>query len=59
MNDRLKNGGLTSEAKQKPLISHGSRQIMEQKKSLAGQSGSNFFDRPVHERLHSAAIAKQ
>ena len=32
---------------------------MEQKKSLAGRSGSKFFDRPVHERLHSAAIAKQ
>ena len=32
---------------------------MEHKKSLAGASGSGFFDRPVHERLHKAAVAKQ
>ena len=59
MNERLKNGGAMSEIQQKPLISQGSRQIMEQKKNLAGQSGSGFFDRPVHERLHKAAVAKQ
>ena len=29
MNDRLKTGGVTNEVKQKPLISQGSRQIME------------------------------
>jgi len=59
MNERLKNGGATSEVQQKPLISQGSRQIMEQKKNLADAAGSGFFDRPVHERLHKAAIAKQ
>ena len=32
---------------------------MEQKKNLAGAAGSGFFDRPVHERLHKAAVAKQ
>jgi len=29
MNERLKNGGASSGATQKPVISHGSRQIME------------------------------
>ena len=59
MNERLKNGGTATEVQQKPLISHGSRQIMEQKKTLANASGSGFYERPVHERLHGAAIAKQ
>ena len=59
MNERLKNGGATSENTQKPVISQGSRQIMEQKKNLASASGSSFFERPVYERLHKAAVAKQ
>lgn len=59
MNERLKNGGAASEIQQKPLISQGSRQIMEQKKNLANACGSAMFDRPVHERLHKAAIDKQ
>ena len=32
---------------------------MEQKKNLANACGSAMFDRPVHERLHKAAIDKQ
>lgn len=59
MNERLKNGGSTSQTKAKPTISSGSRQIMQQKKSLANASGSAFYDKPVHERLHKAALAKQ
>lgn len=63
MNDRLKNGGGLSAdiqpQQQRPLISQGSRQIMEQKRNLASASGSAFFEQPVHERLHGAAIAKQ
>ena len=48
MNERLKNGGAINDVQQKPLISHGSRQIMENKKNLAGAAGSGFFDKPVH-----------
>ena len=60
MNERLKHGGaVCADLQQKPLISQGSRQIMEQKKNLAYASGSAFFERPVHERLHGAALAKQ
>ena len=32
---------------------------MEQKKNLANACGSALFDRPVHERLHKAAVDKQ
>ena len=58
MNERLRNGGTDSEMQSKPKISAGSRQIMEEKRMIANASGSNHFNRPVHERLHQKAVEK-
>ena len=58
MNDRLKHGGALNQPQHKSLISQGSKQIMEQKKNLANAAGSSHFARPVHERLHRAAVDK-
>jgi hypothetical protein len=47
------------DVRDKPKISAGSRQIMENKRNVAESQGNNFYRAPVYERLHAAAIQKQ